>query len=105
MIFDETFIHTASNESNEQRIILFADISRPMRYAWADYINNWVSTHMVKASAAKNEANESVGFLNRVFGVLYYSRVAAKKLKKFNRKLYYVLKFALFALLIWAIFL
>jgi beta-hydroxylase len=105
VVFDETFIHTASNQSEDQRIILFADISRPMRYAWADAINNWVSTYMVKASASKNEANESVGFLNRVFGVLYYARVWAKKLKGFNRKLYYILKFTLFAILIWAIFL
>lgn len=105
VVFDETFIHTASNQSDDQRIIFFADISRPMRFAWADYINNWVSTHMVKASAAKNEANESVGFLNHVFGVLYYARIAAKKLKLFNRKLYYVLKYTLFVFLVWAIFL
>ena len=105
VIFDETFIHTASNESDEQRIILFADITRPMRYRWADAINQFVSKYVVRASAAKNEANESVGFLNRVFNVLYYVRIAGKKLKRFNRKLYYVVKYALFAVLIWAIFL
>ena len=105
VIFDETFIHVATNQSEDQRIVLFADISRPLRYAWADKINQWVSNYLVKFSAAKNEASESVGFLNRVFGVLYYGRLAGKKLKLINRKLYYVVKYLLFAFLIWAIFL
>ena len=105
VIFDETFIHVATNQSEDQRIVLFADISRPLRYAWADKINQWVSNYLVKFSAAKNEASESVGFLDRVFGVLYYGRLAGKKLKLINRKLYYVVKYLLFAFLIWAIFL
>jgi len=76
-----------------------------MRFAWANKINQWVSTYLVKFSAAKNEANESVGFLNHVFGVLYHVRLVGKRFKRFNRKLYYAFKYTLFAFLIWAIFL
>ena len=31
VVFDETFIHYAENKTDQNRIILFADVERPMR--------------------------------------------------------------------------
>ena len=105
IIFDETYIHTAENKTDEQRVILFCDIRRPMRYRWAEVINTWVSDHLVKSSASRNMDSESIGVLNKIFGVVYYIRVVGKKIKRWNRSVYYTLKYTLFALLVWLIFL
>ena len=105
IIFDETYIHTAENKTDEQRVILFCDIRRPMRYRWAEVINTWVSDNIVKSSASRNMDNEGIGVLNKVFGVVYHIRIAGKKIKRWNRSVYYTLKYTLFALLVWLIFL
>ena len=57
------------------------------------------------ARMSELEFSHRVDERHRIFGVLYYGRIAGKKLKRFNRKLYYTVKYLLFALLIWAIFL
>ncbi len=31
ILFDETFIHSVNNETDETRLILFCDVARPMR--------------------------------------------------------------------------
>lgn len=104
IVFDETFVHTAENRTDEQRVILFCDIQRPMRYAWAERINRWVSDHMVKSLASRNTETEKVGLLNHVFGVVYHIRLVGKRMKQWNRRVYYITKYCLFALIIWLIF-
>ncbi|MFP3617521.1 aspartyl/asparaginyl beta-hydroxylase domain-containing protein, partial [Paraburkholderia sp. SIMBA_050] len=42
VVFDETFIHYAENKTDQNRIILFADVERPMRYRWAQAFNRVV---------------------------------------------------------------
>ncbi len=34
VMFDETYIHFARNDTDENRIILFCDVERPMRFGW-----------------------------------------------------------------------
>ena len=103
VIFDETYVHTVENHTDDPRVILFCDIQRPMRYRWADAINRWVSQNLVKSAASRNTDSESIGFLNKVFGVVYYIRIGGKKIKAWNRTIYYTLKYSLFAFLIWLI--
>lgn len=104
VMFDETFIHTAENNTDQPRVILFCDVRRPLRYRWADTINRWVSNTIIKSSATKNVAGEPVGLTNRLFTHIYKLRTAGKRLKKWNRKGYYLIKYCLFALLIYLIF-
>jgi beta-hydroxylase len=99
-MFDETFIHSAENETDVNRIILFCDVERPMKYAFMTAINRWVSRHIVKASATQNVDGERVGVLNKVFGKLYEIHLAGRKIKDFNRTVYYTLKYSLAALII-----
>ncbi|NNC99247.1 MAG: lipid A hydroxylase LpxO [Gammaproteobacteria bacterium] len=104
VLFDETFIHEAYNKTDQQRIILFADVHRPMRFKFIDRINHWISDHIIKASSSQNDASEEVGFLNKVFERVYSVRTVSRKIKKWNRTAYYVLKYALFVGLIYLIF-
>ena len=43
IMFDETFIHTAENRTDQNRIILFCDVERPMRFGFMRAMNCWVS--------------------------------------------------------------
>ena len=94
-MFDETFIHSAENATDVNRIILFCDVERPMRYGFMTAINRWVSHHIVKASATQNMEGEHVGALNKVFGKLYEVHLASRKVKEWNRRVYYALKYSL----------
>src|SRR5215469_12867677 len=42
VIFDETFVHTAENTTDQTRIILFADIERPLRAGFMSAANRWI---------------------------------------------------------------
>ncbi|MDH3639791.1 MAG: aspartyl/asparaginyl beta-hydroxylase domain-containing protein [Gammaproteobacteria bacterium] len=105
VLFDETYIHYAENQTQEPRIILFCDVQRPLKTGIADSINRFVSRHLIKASATQNQAGEPVGAINRLFGVLYHVRLLGKRVKLWNRSVYYAVKYAIFALIIYLIFL
>ena len=66
-----------------------------MKYGFMTAINRWVSHHIVKASATQNVEGEQVGVLNKVFGKLYEIHLASRRVKKWNRKVYYTLKYSL----------
>jgi beta-hydroxylase len=66
-----------------------------MKYAPLTAINRYVSHHIVKASATQNVDGEHVGVLNKVFGWLYEIHLAGRRVKQWNRKVYYALKYAL----------
>jgi beta-hydroxylase len=97
MIFDETFIHYAENKTDKMRLILFCDIDRPLWGALPRATSHFISNHIVKATATQNIEGEKVGLANRAFGGVYQVRLLGKRLKKWNRKLYYGLKYALVA--------
>ena len=54
VIFDETFIHWAQNGAETNRIILFCDVERPLRYRWAEAINQWLGRTMMTAASSPN---------------------------------------------------
>ena len=99
-MFDETFIHSAENKTDVNRIILFCDVERPMKYGFMTAVNRWVSHNIVKASATQNVEGERVGALNRVFGKLYELHLASRKVKEWNRTVYYTLKYSIGVLII-----
>lgn len=104
VMFDETYIHTAMNNTNEPRVILFCDINRPLRYRWANAVNRFMCTKVIKASSSKNVAGEKVGFLNNIFKQVYKLRRLGRAFKDWNRKLYYMFKYSLFFAIVYLIF-
>jgi beta-hydroxylase len=94
-MFDETFIHSAENATDVTRIILFCDVERPMKYGFLAAINRWVSHHIVKASATQNMEGEHVGALNKAFGWLYELHLGSRRIKAWNRTVYYTLKYSI----------
>ena len=97
MIFDETFIHYAENKTQQNRLILFCDVDRPLWGALPRAVSHFISNHIVKATATQNVEGERVGIANRAFGTVYQVRLLGKRLKKWNRKVYYAVKYAMVA--------
>lgn len=95
VMFDETYIHYAENKTDQNRIILFADIERPMRYRWAQAINAFFGKLLLKAAASPNQEGDRTGGINRIFGTVYAVRRFGKRLKKKSKPLYYASKWLL----------
>lgn len=101
VMFDETFIHYARNDTDKNRIVLFLDIKRPVTLFLVDWLNTLFSNVVMSASATKNAEGDKVGLLNHAFYYLYQVRLVGKKIKAFNKPLYYGLQYAIYAYLIY----
>jgi beta-hydroxylase len=104
VVFDETFIHRAENRTGVPRIILFCDIERPLSNRVARAINRFVGRPLARAAATQNVEGEKVGVLNRLFGYVYRFRLLGKRIKAWNRTVYYALKWTLLGALACAVF-
>ncbi len=106
VMFDETYIHYAENTTQQDRLILFCDIERPLKYRWAQAFNHCFGRYVVAAASSPNADSDRTGGINKVFKYLYAIRQYGKRLKKWNRHVYYAVKWLLFgaiaALLIFA---
>jgi beta-hydroxylase len=104
VIFDETYIHLAANQTNHQRIVLFCDVERPLYTKPAQILNRWFGRYVMSATSSQNLAGEKLGFVNILFGYFYHLRAQAKKLKAKQRSVYYIGKWALILGILWVIF-
>jgi beta-hydroxylase len=105
VLFDETYVHHAANETSTDRIILFCDVERPLRGRLARAANRWFGDHLMRATRSRNERDERVGAVNVAFGQVYKVRLLGKRLKAWNVPVYYGVKFALIGFLFWLVFL
>jgi beta-hydroxylase len=97
VIFDETFIHWARNDSDSNRIILFCDIERPMRYRWAQAINRWLGRTMMTWASSPNEIGDQLGGVNKLFRFVWLAGQYRRRFKAWNRHVYKATKLALIA--------
>jgi beta-hydroxylase len=104
VLFDETYIHYAENQSGQNRVILFCDIERPMRGRWAQFFNYLTGRYLMSAATAPNDENDRTGGINRVFKYFYFIRSIGKRIKAWNKPLYYFIKWLLFGGIACAIF-
>lgn len=103
VMFDETYIHYAENTTDQNRLILFCDIERPLRFRWAQWFNHIFGRYVVSAAAAPNAESDRTGGINRIFKYLYAVRQLGKRIKAWNRTVYYAIKWLLIGGIIAAI--
>ncbi|MFZ5520564.1 MAG: aspartyl/asparaginyl beta-hydroxylase domain-containing protein [Pseudomonadota bacterium] len=103
VMFDETYIHHAENTTQQQRVILFCDVERPLWGAPLRGLNRFFARVVMRAAATQNMPGEHVGGINRFFSVAYRLREQAKKLKQRSKPLYYTAKWLLIGGLIYLI--
>ena len=104
VLFDETFIHEAHNNTDQNRIILFCDVNRPMKLSIINKFNAFVSSTLIKASATRNDEGDPIGAINKAFSKLYSIRVVSRRVKRWNKPLYKTLKYTLFLGMVYLIF-
>jgi beta-hydroxylase len=105
VLFDETYLHHAENNTDQDRLIFFCDVARPMNNRFATSVNRFFSRHIMKHAATQNTETDKLGVLNRVFKYIHWVGEQGKRLKSYNRNLYYGVKYTLVAALVyWLIF-
>jgi len=104
VLFDETYIHYAQNKTDMDRLILFCDVERPVKTWFGKGWNKFFGWFIMAAAASPNMGEDKTGNINKVFRYIYSIRLVGKKLKAYNRNLYYGVKYALMVLILWLIF-
>jgi len=97
-IFDETYLHFAKNNSNEDRLILMCDIDRPMNF-FGKIINS-VFKFLMSFTVVPNMAGDKRGLVNTIFSSVSPLLKKSKDLKQTNRTAYLALKYTVNTILI-----
>ncbi|HAJ71073.1 MAG TPA: lipid A hydroxylase LpxO, partial [Methylophilaceae bacterium] len=104
VMFDETYVHEAYNKTQADRIILFCDVERPMRYRWAQAVNRFLAKHLVTAASSPNEEGDQTGVINRLFHYAWVIGQYRRRFKRWNKTVYQITRVVLIVLvcyLIW----
>ncbi|WP_425605319.1 aspartyl/asparaginyl beta-hydroxylase domain-containing protein [Fulvimonas yonginensis] len=107
VVFDETYVHWAENRTDQTRVILFADVERPLRTRLMQAVNRRVGAFMGRITTSPNTDAEAArtGFVNRAFALNQRGRERTRAFKKRHPRLFRVLKYLGILLLVWLVFL
>jgi len=104
IVFDETFVHSAANETEQTRVILFCDVERPLRTSIMRGINRFISNTLIRAASTQNVPTEAVGLLNRLYALTGQGGGLFDRLKRKNRAAFRLAKCGLIAAGIYILF-
>ena len=105
VMFDETYLHSAENRTEQARIILLCDIERPLYSAPMRLLNRWFGRTVMRAAATQNEASEQVGWLGRLYAPVGWAKERLKRIKSANRPLFNLVKYLAIAAALYWVFL
>jgi beta-hydroxylase len=100
VIFDETYLHEVHNTSGGNRIILFCDVERPLKWRWASAFNRWFSKVFLSAGASPNDSGDETGLVNKLTHAHWLFEQKRKAFKAWNRTVYKLTKYLLIVLVI-----
>ena len=92
MIFDETFVYEARNDSEQARLILFCDITRPQKNRVLQSIAEWLSNKVMSAAVSPNNPAYKTGFINHLSIIYWAYDNSKKKFKVWNKNVYLITK-------------
>ena len=92
MIFDETFVQQARNDTEQARLILFCDITRPQKNRLLQSIAEWLSNKIMSAAVSPNNPADKTGFINRLSTIYWTYNNNRKKLKVWDKNVYSINK-------------
>ena len=98
LMFDETYLHYARNDSEQYRLILMCDIDRPTNRLGA--LVNFLYKGLTRLSVVPNTDEDRRGFVNRAFAALSPLLLRSRALKQRNRPAYLLLKYGVNTLLV-----
>ncbi len=95
VMFDETYLHYAENNTDQTRLILFCDIERPLHFAPVRAMNRLFGRHFMRAAASQNDGSEHIGWINRVYEPVGKFKALMKRFKNINKPLFNAVKYVL----------
>jgi len=98
LLFDETYLHYARNDSDDYRLILMCDVERPMNILGR--LANLPFKLLMRFTVVPNIAGDRRGLANAIFSGVAPVLKRTKALKASNRRLYLLLKHSFNALLL-----
>lgn len=98
LMFDETYLHEASNDTDQPRLILMCDIKRPTNVLGT--LVNMLYMALPRLSVVPNTDVDHRGFAHRVFSSISPLLLRSKALKQTNFRLYLTLKYCVNTLLL-----
>jgi beta-hydroxylase len=104
ILFDETYVHSAVNDTETTRVILFCDVERPLHTPIMRGINRFISSTLVRAASTQNVPTERVGFLNRVYSLTALGGDVVRRIKRKNRAAFKAGKYALVVVAVYLIY-
>lgn len=93
ILFDSSYVHSARNDTDTPRLVLFCDVHRPMRGPISGAINRFVVRHVVPMTQSPNAPGDPVGFGNRIFAAMRPLRTGIRGLKERSVVAYYSVKY------------
>jgi beta-hydroxylase len=100
ILFDETYLHCAYNESDKPRIILMTDIDRPLRIKFVQKLYFWFGRFFNSLFAIDNIDASQTGIGNKFGYYLNIYKAFMKRFKHWNKPVYVTAKVVvLFSLL------
>ena len=100
VVFDETYVHAAHNKSEGNRIILFCDVERPLKWGWAESFNRWFGRKVMSAASSPNDAGDQTGAINKLTHLHWHLDQKRRQFKAWNKTVYKITKVALIVLVI-----
>lgn len=97
LVFDETYLHYAANETQDNRLILMCDIKRPMNFP--GNLINFFYSKLMSITVVPNMDGDKQGLVNKIFSTISPILRQTKQLKKTNRPLYLAIKYTVNTLL------
>jgi len=105
IVFDETYIHWAKNDTDTDRIILFCDVERPLRSRTMQAFSHFMNRHVFTAMGSSNMPEEEVGLINRLTPVVGRLRSTFQRAKRWNRPAYKLAQHVLIGVTVYFLFL
>lgn len=103
VVFDETYLHAAYNDSETPRLILMTDVDRPLRWRWVQRVYFAFGRFFNGLFYTDNLDPTKTGLGNRLHGPLERYKKTLKQLKKSRPRGYRTGKWALHLLLVGAL--
>lgn len=91
LLFDETYLHYAKNDSDNYRLILMCDVERPMNFIGRFF--NFLYKSLMRLTVVPNIEGDKCGFINALFSQLGPILQKTKSLKQTNTILYLMIKY------------
>lgn len=105
IIFDETYLHNAYNDSDKPRIILMTDLERPLRLKILQYFYFLFGRFFNGLFAIDNVDASKSGIGNKFGYYLNIFKASMKRFKRWNKPLYITTKLLITILILTLIFL